>query len=878
MHTNPKRSVGRLCCIGLALALILVSATDRVSSQTSLTGRAMTPEDLLTRQALRETVLSPDGKWAAIVVERPRKVGESYERGYLRGLERSDIWLASTDGKKLLNVTRGERLHAGFWNPVWSPDSNRLAMASTRGGDNVRAYVYDLNTHHLRACITGGLDLGLRLELADATPSTMAWLGPNQLLVGVLPPGIRPLPMDETERSARIEVTAIDAVKRGRGVTASILDTEAVDRSSVRQKKVELSVVDVFTNKTRVLLRIPLIEVRLTQRIVSVSPNRAYAAVMVTDYPKQVSGETRLTTDDLSPLRLAVASLEKTNETLAWVEDIQPVKFGLGGTPTPIRWAPTSNSFALIGMSNSNALPAPGVFTVRVEEEQPNAVSALQYDESVTDAEFLTAEDIQWTANGELLVYGYAGTASSLRAEVMRKDVSGFARDNSKDNAKRDWWIVSSPNTYRNLTRELAHVPRVLVRTRNSSLMFGAGGGRIWSIDAASRTVKVVNDPNTAPASLVWPRPVNAHRPADDLIVSYARDNGSDLFRFDASGSDPVKLGTLPRGAVFTGYSSSRQSIAYETDLNQIQVIAGDAIPPITLISVNQHLDAIAKPQYRTVQYKTVDGQTFPGALLLPHGYIAGQTYPLIVYVYGGSLAPAGDWANPYSSVSRGLIDPLILAGRGYALLIPSVPLESMGKASDPMLDLDKGVKPAIEKVVELGIADPDRIGLMGHSYGGYTVYGLVTQTQRFKAAVAYAGVTDLLSLYGSLDPRYRYNDVLNPNWAPYWLEAQQMRMGSPPWKDLERYLRNSPYVHVDKVATPLLMIHGDLDSIPLSQAEQFFVALNRMGKRAKLVRYLAEGHVVESPGNTIDMWNHILNWFDEFLKNRQPHQSAKTK
>ena len=72
-------------------------------------------------------------------------------------------------------------------------------------------------------------------------------------------------------------------------------------------------------------------------------------------------------------------------------------------------------------------------------------------------------------------------------------------------------------------------------------------------------------------------------------------------------------------------------------------------------------------------------------------------------------------------------------------------------------------------------------------------------------------------------------------------------------------------------------MIHGELDAFPLTEPEQFFVALNRLGKRAKLVRYLAEGHSIESPGNVLDMYNHIFNWFDEFLLNRQPNQSAKT-
>jgi dipeptidyl aminopeptidase/acylaminoacyl peptidase len=177
-----------------------------------------------------------------------------------------------------------------------------------------------------------------------------------------------------------------------------------------------------------------------------------------------------------------------------------------------------------------------------------------------------------------------------------------------------------------------------------------------------------------------------------------------------------------------------------------------------------------------------------------------------------------------------------------------------------------------------MGIADPDRVGVMGHSYGGYTVYALVTQTGRFKAAVAYAGFTDILSLYGGLDPRYRFSELVNPWSRPFVVEAQQLRMGSPPWNDLERYLRNSPFIHADNVTTPVLMIHGELDSLPLSQAEEFFVALNRLGKRAKLVRYLAEGHFVESPGNVLDMWEHILNWFDHFLQNPQSNQSAKKK
>lgn len=869
MHFKPKH----LLLLFLSLALGLIRPGDVARSQTNANGRAMMPEDLLTLQAIKETAFSPDGKWLAIVVERPQRSGEAYERGYLGGLERSDVWLASTDGKKLINVTRGHLHHAGYWNPVWSPDSKRLAMVSTRGSDNVRAYIYDLQAQYLRMGIKDGVDLNMRIETPERSGWTIAWLGPNELLAGVLPAGTRPLPMDESERTLRISQKAMEDVKRGRGVTASILDTEGIERSAVQQKNVTLTLVDVFTNKARAITPIPLIETRLSQRVVSISPDRRHAAILATDYPNSVSSDRRPTTEDITRLRLGVANLTKTNDGLGWVQNVRPASFSLAVIPTSIRWAPSGSTFAFIGTSATDVPPA--VFTVKADQDKPEAVAALKNDDVSGDAQFLTAEDIQWAANGALLVYGYAGTTSSVRAEASLKDIRGFVRDNNQETARRNWWIISSPNSYHNLTRELAQSPRMLFKTRNPNLMLGASSGRVWTVDLNSRSTKAL----TAATSVIWPRVADAARATDHLLVTSSTDNGADVLRVDVTGAAPVNLGTMPRRAVFSDYSPSRQQIAYETEVTELRLTGNNQKQPITLLSLNRQLDAIAKPAYRNFQYQTIDGKQLSGSLLLPYGYTAGRRYPLIVSVYGGGVSPAGDWASPYKSGGRIYPDPFVLAGHGYAVLVPSIPLAPMGVQSDPMLELDKGVKPAVDKVVEMGIADPDRTGLVGFSYGGYTVYGLVTQTeQRFKAAVAVAGLTDWLSLYGNLDPRHRFDDVPNPLWAPYLLESHQARMGVPPWVDLDRYIRNSPYFHVHKIMTPLLMIHGELDAHPLSQPEQVFVALNRLGKRAKLVRYLAEGHSIQTPGNTLDMYRHILDWFDEFLLNRQSNQSAKGK
>lgn len=871
MRSTRTQLVLVVCCIAIGVAGALVRPAIGSSN-----GRPMTPEDLLKKQTIFETSLSPDGKWAAIVVERPKKPGESYERGYLRGLERSDIWLASTDGRTRVNITRGEPDHAGYWNPAWSPDGKRLAMASTRGGDNVRAYVYDLNTQRLRRCSDLGLDLGLRIESAGHRSSAMTWLDATHLLLGLLPSGVRPLAFDETERTLRISSKAVADVKRGRGVTTSVLTTDKGDRAAAPQLNVALTVFDVAVNSANVVTSIPLVETRLSQRLVSLSADRAYAAVMATDYPNSVSQGRRPSSDDLSPLRIGVVNLTK-NENPLWVRNVRPVTFGLGVVPTPVRWAPLGTKFAFIGMPVGGSQIAPAAFTVDADATKPEAGSALRQDVN-SDEQFLTAEDIQWATSGELLIYGYAARREELVAEASQKDVRGSARDNSKEAARRDWWIVSPAGSYHNLTRELAQAPRTLFKTRNSNALFGSSSGRLWMIDPRSRTVKALTSNDPSPASIVWPRPADAYRPADDVIVSRVKDGGTDLFRvvLNIGASSESKLGAIPRSAVVTGYSPQRQLVTYETAITELCVTRNNV--SLTLLSLNRQFDEIATAEYRTIQYQTADANQLSGSLLLPHGYTPGQRYPLIVFVYGGTLAPAGDWASPYSQRSYSFFNPLVFAGHGYAVLVPSIPLQRMGTPSDPMLQLDKGVKPAVEKVIEIGIADPDRVGIIGFSYGGYSVYGLLTQTDRFKAGVAAAGMTDLTSYYGMLDLRYRFSESPNPLWGPFLLETQQMRMGVSLWEDRERYLRNSPYFHVDKVTTPLLMIHGDLDAVPLSQAEQFFVAMNRLGKRAKLVRYLGEGHSVDSPGNTLNMWEHILTWFDEFLQNPQANQSAKTK
>ncbi len=123
------------------------------------------------------------------------------------------------------------------------------------------------------------------------------------------------------------------------------------------------------------------------------------------------------------------------------------------------------------------------------------------------------------------------------------------------------------------------------------------------------------------------------------------------------------------------------------------------------------------------------------------------------------------------------------------------------------------------------------------------------------------------MALYGTLDARVRYEAYPIYNFfGPKWTETGQGRMGVAPWADPDRYRRNSPITYVERVRTPLLMIHGDADFVPIQQAEEFYVSLLRLGRRARFVRYWGEGHVFESPANVRSLWAQVFAWLDENL------------
>jgi dipeptidyl aminopeptidase/acylaminoacyl peptidase len=257
------------------------------------------------------------------------------------------------------------------------------------------------------------------------------------------------------------------------------------------------------------------------------------------------------------------------------------------------------------------------------------------------------------------------------------------------------------------------------------------------------------------------------------------------------------------------------------------------------------------------IEWRSVDGDVLRGALVYPAGYEKGKRYPLIVKVYGGSSI--SNDLNRFGYASAAVENLQLYATRGYALLLSDSTLH----VGTPMLDLMKSVLPGIDKAIEAGVADPDRIGVTGHSYGGYSTLCLIAQSPRFKAAVMRAGMGNMIGQYGQLAPD-------GTNYGLAWAESGQGRMGGTPWEYRDRYLENSPYLYLDRVKTPLLIIHGGKDdAVPRYLADEVFSGLRRLGREVTYARYEGEGHWEGTWGsaNQLDSLNRSIAWFDRHLK-----------
>ena len=278
------------------------------------------------------------------------------------------------------------------------------------------------------------------------------------------------------------------------------------------------------------------------------------------------------------------------------------------------------------------------------------------------------------------------------------------------------------------------------------------------------------------------------------------------------------------------------------------------------------HFDLSEEQQKKIGETRSVswefNGKTLYGTIWLPANYREGQRCPTIVDVYPGSQA------SGMRNVFRGdpFSDDLVwqaFSARGYAVFWPDFDL-TVGEGPH---EIAAQVLPGLDKIVAMGIADPERLAVHGRSWGGYSTYALITETQRFKAAIPSVGYSNAFTAYGELDD----------NSSPYVLGLlENDDFGVSPWQNRDLYIKNSPYFNFEKVTTPVLIQYGEKDRTFAWTSREAFVALRRLGKTATLLGYPDEGHGVYKPENQVDFTNRALDWFDQYLKPNEERRAAR--
>ena len=254
------------------------------------------------------------------------------------------------------------------------------------------------------------------------------------------------------------------------------------------------------------------------------------------------------------------------------------------------------------------------------------------------------------------------------------------------------------------------------------------------------------------------------------------------------------------------------------------------------------------------VAFKNTDGVPLKGLLLKPDNFDPKKKYPMIIYIYERLTQGLHAFRNPGPGTS---INPTFYVSNGYLIFMPDI-VYTTGYPGPSAL---KCVLPGIQAVVDKGFVDENAIGIQGHSWGGYQIAYMVTQTNRFKAAEAGAAVANMTSAYSGI----RWGSGL-PRQFQY--EHSQSRIGGSLWEYPMRYLENSPLFRVDRVQTPLLLINNDEDdAVPWQQGIEFFLALRRLNKEAYMFSYNGEKHGLRKRINQKDYTRRLQEFFDHFLK-----------
>ena len=572
------------------------------------------------------------------------------------------------------------------------------------------------------------------------------------------------------------------------------------------------------------------------------SPDGARAAVQITR-PERWLGASP-PAGSMSVVDVAAATLRRVSvEGAAFV--------GFFGAS----WSPSGRALAFFSV-DTNAVVRPWIW--RVDGKAPTMLRGLQLHDDLADA-----PTIAWSDDTHLVLLVRDTTqrnAGMLYVRILRDRNAADEQRRALAGNVAAVTVIDSHDSVGTAPR--SRLVSVHVRTNAiATLAEGALHHPTLSVDRRTITYRQETSGATVRPSTF----LNMRGDADAAYL--AVDWGTETHHVDAHTGVPVATFDSARAPARDTSIANLRVVSSSSDGTRL-VLTRRTKPDTTIWRGNAWARQVETGRAESIAYTSASGQALTGWLLYPPSYLRTRKLPIVTIVYPGTTYGARV-PSSFDILNDDFEHPQLFAAMGYGVLLASMPVSDERQASS-FDQLTSGVLPLLDTIIARGIADSARIAILGQSSGGYAVLGLIAQTNRFRSAIASAAYSDIASDYGTFYGEYRYGDAGSPQRAQILRMLQHERgvVGAPgpPWEHPEWYRANSPLSYVSRVRTPVMLIKGDADFVPLQDAEQFFTALYRQDKRVVLVRYAGEGHTIAARANVLDLWRRFEAWLRETM------------
>jgi dipeptidyl aminopeptidase/acylaminoacyl peptidase len=776
--------------------------------------RALKVEDVVRLEALGRASISPDEAWA--VYERRGRYDDTprYDLGGRAWWAINDIRLIDLHhpADKPQRLLPTEPL--GLLRGPWSPSGAHLV-------------VYRFHDTHYEVGIadprTRSVDwTGFSADF-PTTGAAVEWISDREVALIVRPDGSLPFLLRHYGGSQTVMTEAWDRTRDGRLPSRTVIAASAgVARAETPEPPAILVALDIAQGTRRTLA---------SGRIgdFAVSPDHRSLAILRADEPAPVRADVIVQADSGWRQRLRILDLAGRRPPV----DVD----GFDVAPNLLSWAPDSRELLVwarrddAAWSQGNLLQVGRAGAVEVLDR-----SGLDFGAS---AEILRGVRGDWLGSAAV-VYARSGAAGRSDWHRVSPDHPPETLTAGLDAAPASWATIDGPTG----VLVAAGVPLRISIDRPIEDLPAPVGFRPVTVPDGEQTTRARNTPPQRP----WIAGLGAD--GESLVVS---DAGTTVRLGPGAGETTRVIAASPHFALTVERAGLEDALS----------LRGAGLD-VRLDEVNADYSDVAAATGRPIRHGDAWGRQTVSYLFMPPGVSARAVKGLIVQVYPGG-ADSGVWNDPFQ-LTYG-IRPQALAAGGYAVLSPSMPLDSEDAGSWP------GLLRSVDAAVDAALASEpglpaDRMVVLGHSFGGYAALALATLPSRYRGFVASSGVSDMFGQWGELTaptramPEDRFMLTLQQG----WVEEGQGKLSVPPWKDPSAYIAKSPFLSADRMTRPLLLLTADKDYIPMSQSERMFSALWRLGGDVRLVTYWGEHHARWSPANMLDQYDQIFDFIGKVL------------